>query len=249
MPQNDFLIENQSAPDFRADLNDALEALATLSSGIGPPSNTYPNMLWYDTINSTLKIRTEADDGWIELFALNQSVGTAAPIGLGTIGQPFPVWDHLTGAGTPNNSGSSKFVRLTAGQSGAGGFNESLLINESVSGSAPLVEATAEIATGPMSGATVPLLNTEGSFARPGTSSGTLQQFAVPRVQGSYTDIQSVSVTVSGAISQTFQSISGRDSGTAGSIRTLNFDNALVTNTANEARPKNRQATYYMRIV
>jgi len=73
MSQNDYVIANQSAPDFRSDLNDALQALASLSSGSSAPSTTYANMLWYDTSNNILKMRSEADDAWIDIGTLNQS--------------------------------------------------------------------------------------------------------------------------------------------------------------------------------
>lgn len=73
MSQNDFTIANQTFPNFRSDLNDALQALASLSSGSTPPSTTYANMLWYDTGNNTLKMRTEADDAWIDVGYLCQS--------------------------------------------------------------------------------------------------------------------------------------------------------------------------------
>jgi len=73
MSQNDFVIANQTAPNFRADLNDALQALASLSSGSTEPSTTYANMLWYDTGNNILKMRTEADDAWIDIGYLCQS--------------------------------------------------------------------------------------------------------------------------------------------------------------------------------
>lgn len=73
MSQHDFNIDNQSAPAFRGDLNNALEALATLSSGGTAPSTTYANMLWYDSANNILKMRSEADDAWISIGTLNQS--------------------------------------------------------------------------------------------------------------------------------------------------------------------------------
>ena len=73
MSQNDLVIANQSAPDFRADLNDALQALGSLNSGSTAPSTTYANMLWYDTSNNILKMRSEADDTWIDIGTLNQS--------------------------------------------------------------------------------------------------------------------------------------------------------------------------------
>lgn len=67
MSQHDFDIANQTAPNLRSDLNDALVALATLSSGGTAPSNTYANMLWYDTTTSILKMRTEQNDDWISI--------------------------------------------------------------------------------------------------------------------------------------------------------------------------------------
>jgi len=71
--QNDLVIANQSAPDFRSDLNDALQALASLSSGSTAPSTTYANMLWYDISNNILKMRSEANDSWINVGYLCQS--------------------------------------------------------------------------------------------------------------------------------------------------------------------------------
>jgi len=82
MAQHDFNIDNQSAPAFRGDLNNALEALGTLSSGATAPATTYANMLWYDTANNILKMRSEADDAWIDLGTLDQSANTFAPAGV-----------------------------------------------------------------------------------------------------------------------------------------------------------------------
>ena len=78
MSQNDFLIANQTAPTFRADLNTALQALASNSSGATAPSSTYANMLWYDTATNILKMRSEADDAWINLGTLDQGTNTFA---------------------------------------------------------------------------------------------------------------------------------------------------------------------------
>ena len=77
MSQNDFVIANQAASNARADINSALQALASCSSGSSAPSTTYANMLWYDTTNNILKIRSEADDAWISVNYLNQSTNTS----------------------------------------------------------------------------------------------------------------------------------------------------------------------------
>jgi len=73
MSQHDFNIANQTASNARADINNAFKALASLSSGSTAPSTTYANMLWYDTGNNILKMRSEADDAWINVGYLDQS--------------------------------------------------------------------------------------------------------------------------------------------------------------------------------
>jgi len=77
MSQHDFDIANQTAANARADINNALKALASLSSGTTDPSTfvsgSSANMLWYDTSANILKMRAEADDAWISIGYLDQS--------------------------------------------------------------------------------------------------------------------------------------------------------------------------------
>lgn len=73
MSQHDFNIANQGFPATRADLNNALAALASTSSGTSAPSTTFANQFWYDETNNILKFRNEADGAWIDLFYLDQS--------------------------------------------------------------------------------------------------------------------------------------------------------------------------------
>ena len=73
MSQNDLVIANQTFPSFRSDLNNALQALGSLNSGSSAPSTTYANMMWYDTGANILKVRSEADDAWLNVGYLNQS--------------------------------------------------------------------------------------------------------------------------------------------------------------------------------
>lgn len=65
MSQNDFVIANASGASVRSDINSALQALASLSSGTAAPGTTYPNQLWHDETNDQLKIRDEANTSWI----------------------------------------------------------------------------------------------------------------------------------------------------------------------------------------
>lgn len=73
MSQHDFNIANQGFPATRADINNALTALASNSSGTTAPSTTYANQFWYDTTNNLLMMRNEADSAWITLAYLNQA--------------------------------------------------------------------------------------------------------------------------------------------------------------------------------
>ena len=76
MSQNDLVISNQTFPATRADINDALQALGSTNSGASAPSTTYANMMWYDTTANILKIRAEANDAWINIGYLDQSLDT-----------------------------------------------------------------------------------------------------------------------------------------------------------------------------
>lgn len=81
MSQHDFDIANQTAANARADINNALKALMSLSSGSADPSLNITgsaNMPWYDTGSNTLKMRAEADDAWISIGYLNQLTDTFA---------------------------------------------------------------------------------------------------------------------------------------------------------------------------
>ena len=109
MSQHDFNIANQTAPSFRSDLNLALAALASLSSGGTAPSTTYANMLWYDTSANILKLRNEANSGWIDVGYLDQGVGAfrilddtqvtnSSGTQTGLLGdQPTATWEAGTG--------------------------------------------------------------------------------------------------------------------------------------------------------
>ena len=70
MSQNDFTIANQTFPNTRADINSALQALASTSSGSSAPSTTFANQLFYDTTNNLLKIRNEDNDAFITILEL-----------------------------------------------------------------------------------------------------------------------------------------------------------------------------------
>ncbi len=73
MAQHDMNIANQGFPATRADLNNALQALVSNSSGTSAPSTTFANQWWYDTTNNKMYLRNEANNAWIEVFTLDQT--------------------------------------------------------------------------------------------------------------------------------------------------------------------------------
>jgi hypothetical protein len=66
MAQHDFDIANQTFPNFRSDLNDALQAAATTSAGASAPTTPYAYQLWYDTVNGKYKIRNAGNTAWLD---------------------------------------------------------------------------------------------------------------------------------------------------------------------------------------
>mgnify|MGYP003134949635 CR=1 FL=1 len=65
MSTHDYVINNQTAPAFRSDLNNALAAIATNNSGSSAPSTTYGGLWWFDTSANLLKIRNAANSAWV----------------------------------------------------------------------------------------------------------------------------------------------------------------------------------------
>lgn len=73
MSQHALNIANESGAAFRTDVNAALQALASNSSGASAPATTYAYQPWYDTTNGLLKIRNGANSAWIIIGPLADS--------------------------------------------------------------------------------------------------------------------------------------------------------------------------------
>lgn len=80
MSQHDYVIANDTAANVRADINTALLAIASNNSGASAPATTYANQWWYDSTNDILKIRSEANDAWISVAKLDQTLDQFFPI-------------------------------------------------------------------------------------------------------------------------------------------------------------------------
>lgn len=81
MSTHDYIIDNQSAPALRADLNNVLAAIVTQNANATAPTVTYANMIWYDTSTDILKKRNEANSAWINLGTINEALGLFTPSG------------------------------------------------------------------------------------------------------------------------------------------------------------------------
>ena len=77
MAQHDYVIDNQTFPNTRTDINNVLQAIVSANSGGTQPSTMYAYQLWYDSGNNILKIRNADNDAWISLFTFDQSADTA----------------------------------------------------------------------------------------------------------------------------------------------------------------------------
>lgn len=73
MSQNDMSVANGDGGTVRADLNSALQALASANSGAAAPSTTYAYQVWGDTANDLIKIRDEANTTWAIWASLSGS--------------------------------------------------------------------------------------------------------------------------------------------------------------------------------
>lgn len=179
---------------------------------------------------------SESAIGYVDAALAGSESLVDAVAAIPIIGIPFPVWDHITGCPVPSNAGAAKFIKLTAGLTGAGQYNEGLLTSESVSGSAPAITATAVIVGGPMDGQTVPLINTAQAFIRPRTTSGVLQADEIRSHTHSY--VSNINGSYNGANGDLQNGVAGtntsRDTGSTG---------------GDETRPRNISATFYMRTV
>ena len=77
MAQHDMNIANQSFPDFRTDLNNALSAINSMHSGSSRPSGAAAGTMWLDTTSAsspTIKFYDGSDD--ISFATINYSANT-----------------------------------------------------------------------------------------------------------------------------------------------------------------------------
>ena len=85
-PVHDYVIDNSTGANVRADINSVLQAILTNNSSSSAPSTTAAYMWWADTTNGVLKIRNSSNNDWVELLQLDGTLtledGSASTPGL-----------------------------------------------------------------------------------------------------------------------------------------------------------------------
>ena len=70
MTQHDYSIANQTFPNTRTDINNALGAVATNNAGNDAPSTTYANQWWFDSDGNILYMRNKDNDAWVSILTI-----------------------------------------------------------------------------------------------------------------------------------------------------------------------------------
>ena len=76
MANHDYIIDNQTFPATRTDLNNALAAIVSNNSSSSEPSTKYAYQWWYDTSSNTLKFRNADNDAWVSFAIFDMSNDT-----------------------------------------------------------------------------------------------------------------------------------------------------------------------------
>ena len=70
MAQHDYVIDNSTGANVRADINSVLQAIASNNSGSSAPSATFASQFFADTSAGIMKLRNTSDNGYVNLFTL-----------------------------------------------------------------------------------------------------------------------------------------------------------------------------------
>ena len=108
--QNDFIIDNGTGLAVRQDIQDALQALAGLSSGDSAPLTTYAFQLYANTTDNKLQLRNAANSAFVNLRGFDGSIILPA----GTEGQASLSFDGDPDTGIFSSEGNS-FSVTTSG--------------------------------------------------------------------------------------------------------------------------------------
>ena len=105
MAQANGEVANQSGAAVRQDLNNQLLAIFTNHSKDTEPPEIKPHQWWYDEGSNILKIRNDANNGWINVIDFNAGAEGALHVPLGTVDSSGVVTDTAIRPAADANSG------------------------------------------------------------------------------------------------------------------------------------------------
>jgi hypothetical protein len=146
MAQGDYLIQNQSFPSFRSDLNSTLEAINTSNSGTSRPTSAVAGTIWLDTTNATtptLKLFDGTDD--ISLATFDYSANTVnwldSTVSADLVNDLSPqLGGMLDVNGNAIGNGTEELIKFSET---ASAVNE-VTVTNSATGNAPEISATGD---------------------------------------------------------------------------------------------------------
>ncbi|AUR91512.1 hypothetical protein NVP1161O_070 [Vibrio phage 1.161.O._10N.261.48.C5] len=173
------------------------------------------------------------------------------------IGSAFPLSTHIDGIDPPpTNDPRFRIIKLSSGDT----YNNGILINEVVTGTAPILSVTAEInfPQSPIHGERVELRNTSSVFSRAGENSGIVLGDTIREITGAITPTvnQEGSAFIpthngEGALESSTTVTTTVLAYTGGSVtRTagIKFKASNVVPTSNQNQPVHIEEPYFMRI-
>lgn len=227
----------------RAQSDASMRVASSDHFGATAPTETWAGMTWADSGTNTLWRRNAADDAWEYEHRILDDATTDLQW-LGT-----PIGGYITPyTAPPTNDPRFRYVLCTAGETGAGGYNEGVLINESVTGSGALIIANADISLvgSPMDGLNIPLINTDGRFVGAGESEA-LEDDSIQNITGTV-----LSLYDTGQITGAFQpegSAGSAYQGGSGAIFKAGFDASREARTSDHTQPRAHRLPHYRRIL
>ena len=95
MAQHDYVIDNSTGANVRADINSVLQAISSNNSGSSAPSTTYALQSFANTTDSMLQLRNAANNAFVNLRKFDGTL----PLPDGTASSPSIFFDDDTNTG------------------------------------------------------------------------------------------------------------------------------------------------------
>ena len=140
MAQHDYVIDNSTGANVRADINSVLQAIASNNSGSSAPSTTYALQNFANTTDSMLQLRNSANNAFVNLRKFDGS----CPLPDGSASSPSLFFDDDTNTGIFSD-GADEFNIATGGVERLGITSGAVVFNQTGTNTDFRVEGDTEI--------------------------------------------------------------------------------------------------------